>query len=215
MPARGLPGLHVVGEREDALVPQFAGPLVSSPALPELSSHTSATARRCSSLACAAIRARASSSLKPAVLDESPDAKILVGVHDDDQREHRRHLGLDQQRDVLDDHGILGGGRDQLGAPVRDQRVHDAVEGGALVVVAERHRGQRRAVERTVGQQDVLAERVDELGQSLGARLDDLAGDDVAVDDDAAAFAKVAETVDFPAPIPPVKPIRSMRTVCQ
>ena len=47
----------------------------------------------------------------------------------------------------------------------------------------------RRAVERTVGQQDVLAERVDELGQSLGARFDDFAGDDVAVDDDAATFS--------------------------
>ena len=38
-----------------------------------------------------------------------------------------------------------------------------------------------------VGQQDVLAERVDELGQSLGTRFDDLAGDDVAVDDDPSA----------------------------
>ena len=37
----------------------------SSPALPELSSQTSATARRCSSEAWAAMRARASSSVKP------------------------------------------------------------------------------------------------------------------------------------------------------
>ena len=59
-----------------------------------------------------------------------------------------------------------------------------------------------------------LAERVDQLGQSLGARLDDLAGDDVAVDDDAAAFANVADTVDLPAPIPPVNPIAAC-TVCQ
>ena len=37
----------------------------NSPVLPELSSHTSATARRCSSVACAAILARASCSEKP------------------------------------------------------------------------------------------------------------------------------------------------------
>ena len=69
---------------------------------------------------------------------------------------------------------------------------------GAFVVVAERHRGQRRAVERTVGQQDVLAERVDELGQSLGTRFDDFAGDDVAVDDDAAAFAESGRDSGLP-----------------
>ena len=59
-----------------------------------------------------------------------------------------------------------------------------------LVLVAERLGGQRRPVQRAIGQQDVLAERVDELGQPLGARLDDLAGDDVAVDDDAAALGE-------------------------
>ena len=101
----------------------------SSPALPELSSHTSATARRCSSVACAAMRARASSSLKPRYSMSRVDAKLLVGVDDHHQREHRRHTGLDQQRDVLDDHGVLGGAAAiNSDAPLRHQRMHDPVQ---------------------------------------------------------------------------------------
>ena len=69
-----------------------------------------------------------------------------------------------------------------------DQRVHDAVQRGALLVVDERLGRQRGPVQRAVGQQDVLAERVDQLRQPLGAGFDDLAGDHVTVDDDAAAF---------------------------
>ena len=61
---------------------------------------------------------------------------------------------------------------------------------GALLVVAERHGGQRGPVQRAVGQQDVVAERVDQRGQPFGARFDDFPGDHVTVDDDAAAFAE-------------------------
>ena len=64
--------------------------------------------------------------------------------------------------------------------------------------------GQRRPVQRTVRQQDPVAERLDQLGQPLGAGFDDLAGDHVPVDDDAADSLNVADTVDLPAPIPPV-----------
>ena len=74
--------------------------------------------------------------------------------------------------------------------PLAHQRMHDAVELGALLVVDERHGGQRGPVQRAVGQQDVLAERLDQRGQPLGAGFDDLAGDDVAVDDDAAALVE-------------------------
>ena len=66
----------------------------------------------------------------------------------------------------------------------------DAVQRRAFVVVAERLGGQRGPVQRPVGKQDVLAERVDELGQPFGARFDDFAGDDVTVDDDTAAFGE-------------------------
>jgi hypothetical protein len=59
---------------------------------------------------------------------------------------------------------ILACRGDQLGAAVRYERMNDPVESLALVLVAERDRGQRRAVQCTVGPQDVRAERVDELG---------------------------------------------------
>ena len=58
----------------------------------------------------------------------------------------------------------------------------------ALLVVGERDRRQRGPVERAVGQQDLRAERLDQLREPLGPRFDDLPGDHVAVDDDAAAF---------------------------
>ena len=71
-----------------------------------------------------------------------------------------------------------------------DQRVHDAVQRGALLVVDERLGRQRGPVQRAVGQQDVLAERVDQLREPLGAGFDDLAGDHVTIDDDAATFGE-------------------------
>ena len=125
------------------------------------------------------------------IFDEPGDAHLFVGMHDDDQGEHRRHLRFDQQRNVLDDHWVLRGREgagDEFLASLAHQRMHDAVERLALLVVAERHRRQRWAVQRTVGQQDVGTERLDQRGKPLGARFDDLAGDDVAVDDDPAAF---------------------------
>ena len=68
------------------------------------------------------------------------------------------------------------------------QGMHDAVQRGALLVVDERLGRQGRPVQRAVGQQDVLAERVDQRRQPLGAGFDDFPGDHVAVDDDAAAL---------------------------
>ena len=68
--------------------------------------------------------------------------------------------------------------------------MHDPVQRLTLLVVAERDRGQRGPVEGAVVGQDLLAERVHELGQALGARFDDLTGNHVAVDDDAAEIAE-------------------------
>ena len=158
----------------------------SSPCEPELSSSTSAIARRCSSVAWAAIRARASASSIPRLISRSTRG-LLVGVDDHHEREHRRHPGLDEQRDVLDDHRIVGHRGDDLLAPLPTSGCTMPFSVGALLVVDERLGRQRGPVQRAVGQQDVLAERVDQLGQPLGARFDDLPGDDVAVDDDAAA----------------------------
>ena len=130
-------------------------------------------------------------------------------------------MGLHQQRDVLDDHGILGGGCDQLRPATGHQRVHDAVEFelpvsslNAIAARAGRLRRRRRA--------DAVAEMLHQLRQAMSARGRPPRGDDVTVDDDTAAFRERLETVDFPAPMPPVRPMRGMwlpawppRTLCQ
>jgi hypothetical protein len=68
--------------------------------------------------------------------------------------------------------------------------MHDAVQRLPLLLVAEGDRGQRGPVERAVVGQDLLAERIDELGQALGARLDDFTGYHIAVDDDSAELTE-------------------------
>jgi hypothetical protein len=68
--------------------------------------------------------------------------------------------------------------------------MHDAVQRGALLVVDERLGRQRRPVQRAVGLKNVVAERLDEPAESLGARLNDLTGDDVPIDDDAATVSE-------------------------
>ena len=51
-----------------------------------------------------------------ALLDQPSQPQLDVGVHDDDQREQRRHPGFHQQRNVFDDHRVLGHRRDDLRA---------------------------------------------------------------------------------------------------
>ena len=72
-----------------------------------------------------------------ALLHQPPHPHLDVRVHHDDQREQRRQTGFHQQRDVLDDDGIVGHRRDDLRSPPADQRVHDPVERLACVVVTK------------------------------------------------------------------------------
>ena len=43
------------------------------------------------------------------VLDQPFHPEVFVGVDDHHQREHRRHPGFHQKRDVLHDHGVFSG----------------------------------------------------------------------------------------------------------
>jgi hypothetical protein len=122
------------------------------------------------------------------LLDQPRHPQVGVGVHDDHQRKQRRHAGLHQQRNVLDDDRVFGHRRNDLRAPLAHQRMNDAVEGLACLVVLESLGGQRRPVQCAVGREDVVAEGRDQRRQPLGTRFDHLARDDVGVDDDATAL---------------------------
>ena len=93
--------------------------------------------------------------------------------------------------------------------------MHDAVQGGALLVIAEGDRGQRRPVQRTVRQQDPVAERLDQAGQTLGAGFDDLAGDHVPVDDDATELTERGGHRRLARSDTSGQPNAQHRTVCQ
>ena len=73
-------------------------------------------------------------------------------------------LGLHEQRHVVDHHRR----RRRFGDPpqelLADRGMRDRLELFAVLVIDERDRGQRRAVERSVGLQDRRAELFDELG---------------------------------------------------
>jgi signal transduction histidine kinase len=105
-------------------------------------------------------------------------------VDHDHSRVVARALGLDEQRDVVDDDRVgrrLGDAPEELGA---DGGVGDGLELLARLVRHERLGGQRAAVERPFGREDVGPEPLDELGEGGHAGLDHLPGDRVRVDHD-------------------------------
>ena len=77
--------------------------------MPSLSSHTSAAARRWSSSACAAIRARASASVSPRCVHEAAHPGRLVGVDHDDEVVVGTEALLDEQRHVVHDDRVRRG----------------------------------------------------------------------------------------------------------
>ena len=82
-------------------------------------------------VACAAIRARASSSVKPRSSISRFTRSVLVRVDDHHQRKHGRHTGFHEQRNVLDDDGIVGRGGDHFRAAMRHQWMHDPIQASA------------------------------------------------------------------------------------
>ena len=187
--AHGLAGANVVRERKHPLIPDVAGTFHQLTLRARIVKQHIGD-RTPLLLGCLSGDPRASVRLVHPALDQPLDPGLLVGVDDDHERKHRRQPGLDEQRDVLDHHRVLGDGGDDLLTPARHQRVHDAVEELALFVVDERLGRQGGPVQCAVGKQDVVAERVDKGRQTLGPGFDDFPGDHVSVDDDAAAFVE-------------------------
>ena len=66
--------------------------------------------------------------------------------------------------------------------------MNNAVQLLACLVIRERLGGQGRPIQRSIGQQNVVAECLDQRSQPLGTGLDHLSGDDIAVDDDPTAL---------------------------
>ena len=113
----GRPGSEVVRERQDPLIPEFAG-LLHQTALgagvvqPDIGDPASLFLSRLGSDPRPGIRL-----IHPTNADQPVQPHVRIGVHHHDQREQRGHLGFDQQRNVFDDHLILRHRCDDLGAP--------------------------------------------------------------------------------------------------
>ena len=141
---------RIIGARRSRARPRTGPPgRRGAPGVPLLSRTTSATARRCSSVAWAAIRARASSSAQPA-LHQPGHPRLRVGLDDEHEVEGAGLAGLHEQRDVLDDDGVLGHGRDQLDRPrpapagARCRRAAARAAGSANTTAASAGTVQRR-----------------------------------------------------------------------
>ena len=129
---------EVVGERQDAVVPHIVGPLDqillrAGVVQPDVGDGTT--------LLVVGLRRDSRAGVlfgHTALLDQPSQPHLDVGVHDDHQREQRRHSGFHQQRNVFDDNGVVGHRRDDLRAALAYQRVNDPVEPLARLVVAEK-----------------------------------------------------------------------------
>ena len=167
-------------------------------------------ARRCG-------RGRRARSKPRYLISRSTRVSVRVNDDHDDEWKHRRHTGLDEQRNVLDDHGIVGHRCDDLRATMRHQRMHDPIQ--AWRAVPRRLKAIAASAGRfsaPSGQQDVLAERVD---QSLASPSVPGSTTSRAMTSPSTMIPpsslNVEDTVDFPAPIPPDRPMRSTAPVCQ
>jgi hypothetical protein len=82
----------------------------------------------------------------------------------------------------------------------------DPVEPRAGVGVGEHDRRERGSVQGAVRGQDAVAERLHDRGQARAARLEDLAGDAVGVDDDRSSLGQQRRDRALPRPDPAGQP---------
>ena len=113
---------------------------------------------------------------------------------------------LHEQRHVVHHDPALGRGRDPAQELLADRRVRDRLELLAGLVGHERPLGERGAVERAVGQQDLGPERLDQRGRAPAARLDHLARDRVGVDHHRAPLDEHPRDGRLPRPDPAREP---------
>ena len=104
-------------------------------------------------------------------------------MDDDHEVEEGSAAVLDQQGYVLDHHGVIRSGLEELERAGTDQWMRDGVELLALLVIDKGLGGQGCPVKTPVRRQDVVSEGGDQLRQPVGARSHHLAGDHVGVDD--------------------------------
>jgi hypothetical protein len=122
-------------------------------------------------------------------------------VHDDEQVEAVGLAGLDEQGDVVHDHGArVGGARGglALGREAADLGMDDPLEADARGVVGEDDAAERRPVERPVGREHALAEGLDHLLEPHRAGRDGVACQLVVVDDDRAELAEATRDDRLP-----------------
>ena len=118
------------------------------------------------------------------------DPGLHVGLDDEHEVVGARLAGLDQQRDVLDDDGVVRRAAVSSAGPGAHQRVDDAVEPRAR---RRRRRPPRPAPAGRASRPTVStpgAERLDDGRQSRRAGRDHLAGEAVGVDDTRAALGE-------------------------
>jgi len=170
-----------------------------------LSSTHVAIVRRCSSVACWAIRFSASPRAIPRASSRanrtSRGASTTITP-----RYWRGILRLHEQRYVVHDHRTLGCRCHLAEELLADRGVRDRVErlADSSSTKARARAGPGRGGRRP---DDVGPEPLGQAIQYGRARLHDLAGDGVGVDDDRALAPSRAATVDLPDPMPPVRPI--------
>ena len=141
----------------------------SSPCEPELSSSTSAIARRCSSGACALMRARASASSIPRLISRS--TRVSTAAVTTTTSGNIGAIPVSTSSGMSSTTTASSGTASMISwRRLTDQRMHDGVQLGPLLVVDERLGGQRGTVQCTIGQQDVLAERLDQLRRARRCR---------------------------------------------
>ena len=126
----------------------------------------------------------------PAVGDQPVQPGLVRGVHHDHDVEGSLEPGLHEQRDVLDHHGVVRDGREDLPRPLRHQRMDDAVESATRAVVVEDEVGESRTVERAVGHAQLLAELRQHRCYGGAPGREQRTRDGVGVDDDGAELAE-------------------------